>query len=324
MKKIEENNSRREFIVGAGMLVLGATLKLNVSAGLPTFLEVKKEPIIDIHQHIHYHGMTDEQLLAHQRTMGISKTILLPAGPPINSASTYNGVANGLEVLAGGNAECYVFAKKHRKEFLFGVNAVPDTPDALHEIEKYLKLGAVTIGELKFGVECDSPEMQKIYQLAQAYDVPIRMHWQYNRFNLGFERFYKMLEKFPKVKFLGHAQTWWANIGKNYTDQSELYPKGPATPGGITDRYLSDYPNMYGDVSDGSCLNALTRDDDFIRGFFERHQDKLLYGSDCADTVGHGKACDGSQIIVQIRKLSSSKAIERKLLYENAKKMYHL
>jgi hypothetical protein len=113
-------------------------------------------------------------------------------------------------------------------------------------------------------------------------------------------------------------------IDKSHIDQSILWPKGHVTAGGITDRYLSDYPNMYGDVSDGSCLNALTRDDDFIRGFFERHQDKLLYGSDCADTVGNGKACDGSQIIVQIRKLSSSKVIERKLLYENAKKMYHL
>ena len=31
---------------------------------------------------------------------------------------------------------------------------------------------------------------------------------------------------------------------------------------GLTDRYLTDYPNMYGDLSATSGLNALTRDED--------------------------------------------------------------
>ena len=54
------------------------------------------------------------------------------------------------------------------------------------------------IGEQKFGVECDSPEMQKIYELAQDYRVPVLMHWQYEMYNYGFERFHKMLEKYPR------------------------------------------------------------------------------------------------------------------------------
>ena len=149
-------------------------------------------------------------------------------------------------------------------------------PDAIEEIEKYLKRGAVAIGELKFAVPCDSPEMQKIYHLAQDYAVPVLMHWQHGRFNFGFERFHTMLEKYPKVNFIGHAQTWWANIDKDHNDQTVLYPKGKLTPGGLTDHLLSDYPNMYGDLSAGSGLNALTRDEDHTRGFFTRHQDKLM------------------------------------------------
>ena len=43
---------------------------------------------------------------------------------------------------------------------------------------------------------------------------------------------------------------------------------------------------MYGDLSAGSGLNALTRDEDFTRDFLTRHQDKLLYGSDCSDHRG--------------------------------------
>ena len=68
---------------------------------------------------------------------------------------------------------------------------------------------------------------------------------------------------------------------KNHKNQKDMYPKGKVTPGGWTDRYLADYPNMYADMSAGSGLNALIRDEEHARGFIERHQDKLLYGSDC-------------------------------------------
>jgi len=195
-------------------------------------------------------------------------------------------------------------------------------PGAVQEIEKYLKLGAPVIGELKFNVECDSPEMQKIYELAQAYEVPVIMHWQHKMFNWGFERFHKMLEKYPRVNFIGHAQTWWANIDKNHADQNILYPKTKVTPGGITDRLLQDYPNMYADMSAGSGLGALTRDEDHAREFLKRHQDKLIYGSDCPDIAGAGEACLGAQMIAAIRRLAPSKKIERKLLYENARTLF--
>ncbi len=320
MKTLNNKFSRRNFLMTTGVLLAGSAIKLKGNS-LP---ELRHEPIIDIHQHIHYHERTDAQLLAHQEAMGVTTTFLLPSGRPVNSASTHDGVSNGLQAEAGGNAECYLFAREHHRKYRFGSCDVPDQPDAIYEIEKYLKLGAVIIGELKFGVACDSPEMQKIYELAQAYQVPVLMHWQYKMYNYGFDRFYKMLEKYPKVNFLGHAQTWWANIDKNYKDPTNLYPKGPVTPGGITDRYLSDYPNMYGDLSAGSGLNAYLRDEDFTRDFFDRHQDKLIFGSDCTDAVGEGKACDGSQIIATVRRLAPAKKVERKLLYENAKKMFRL
>ena len=41
-----------------------------------------------------------------------------------------------------------------------------------------------------------------------------------------------------------------------------------------------------------SCNNALNRDPEFMRGFLARHQDKLLFGSDCACLDGKGKGTD--------------------------------
>ena len=256
--------------------------------------------------------------------MGATTTILLPAGRPVRTPATHDGVSNGLEVQCLGNDACQAFAKARPGAFLFAANEVPDVKGAVAEIDRYLRLGAVMVAEQKFGVECDSPEMHKIYRLADARKVPVLMHWQFEKSNYGFERFHKILARYPKVNFIGHAQTWWANIDRSHTDQSVLYPKGPVTPGGWTDRYLTDYPNMFGDLSAGSGLNALTRDEAFTRDFLERHRDRLLFGSDCSDVEGSGDACQGSQTIAAIRRLASSRALERKLLHDNAAKLFRL
>ena len=48
--------------------------------GVAPRLAAQGEPIIDIHQHVGYSGRPDHVLLAHQRAMGVTTTILLPAG----------------------------------------------------------------------------------------------------------------------------------------------------------------------------------------------------------------------------------------------------
>jgi predicted TIM-barrel fold metal-dependent hydrolase len=303
--------NRRRFLSTSAGALLGSTA-------------YAAESIIDIHQHLGYSGRPDDVLLAHQTAMGVTTTLLLPAGRSVTRASTHDGVANGLQAEALGNDACRRFVQNHRAQYLSGANEVPDLEDATREIERHLKDGAVIIGEQKFGVECDSPEMQRLYQLAQAHGAPVLLHFQFEMYNYGFERFHRMLEKYPTVRFIGHAQTWWANIDRNHADQRVLYPKGPVTPGGLTDRYLGDYANMYGDLSAGSGLNALTRDEAFTRDFLTRHQDKLLFGSDCNDREGGGPACQGTKTIAAVRRLSATKSIERKLLYENARRLFRL
>ena len=81
---------------------------------------------------------------------------------------------------------------------------------------------------------------------------------------------------------------------------------------------------LFGDLSAGSGLNALSRDPKHTAEFFKRHQDKLLYGSDCQDVEGHGASCVGAQIMSMVRKHSGSKTVERKILYENSKKLLRL
>ena len=310
---------RREFLTASSVALLGLVVPGDAAGEA-----AGPEPIIDIHQHVGYTGRSDEALIAHQRAMGATTTVLLPAGRPVVTASTHEGVSNGLQAQCLGNEACFLLARAQPKAFAFGANEVPDIQGATEEIARYLRRGARVIGEQKFGVACDSPDMQRMYGLAQAHHVPVLMHWQFQMYNDGFERFSTMLEKYPKVNFIGHAQTWWANVDKNHRDQTVLYPKGPVTAGGLTDRYLSDYPNMYGDLSAGSGLNALTRDEDFTSDFLARHQNKLLFGSDCTDVEGSGPRCQGAQTIAAVRRLSANHGIERKLLYHNARRLLRL
>src|SRR5690349_4595010 len=129
----------------------------------------KSDRIIDIHQHTHYAGRDDETLIAHQRKMGITKTVLLPAGSKL-----------GLDADCYGNDSVMALARRNPKEFVFFANEVPDLPEAKEVIEKYLKLGAVGIGEQKFPVDCDSPAIELISQIARHYHVPILLHFQHN------------------------------------------------------------------------------------------------------------------------------------------------
>jgi predicted TIM-barrel fold metal-dependent hydrolase len=270
------------------------------------------EPIIDIHQHTNYTGRSDEELIAHQRAMGVTKTILLPAG------SKY-----GLAAGAGGNDTVVALAHRLPSEYVFFANELPDIPEARAVLERYLHMGAIGIGEQKFPVQVDSPAIDLVAGIAKEFRVPVLLHFEHEHYNLGIQNFHKVLDRHPDVIFIGHAQTWWANIDKN-CDQVTMYPKGPVIPGGITDRLLSDYPNMYGDTSAGSGLNAMLRDEDHARDFLKRHQNKLLFGSDCNDRDANGPQCLGTRIIAAIRRLAPDHAAERKILHGNAVRVMKL
>lgn len=299
---------RRDFIRGAGLL-LGATALPQLRAAAP----VSPEPIIDVHEHVAYSGRSDEALLAHQRALGVTTSVLLPSGD--RGAGHPGGSGEHEAVVA--------FCRAHPGEYVFFANEVSDHPDAPKIIERQLRRGAIGIGEQKFRVDCDSPYIERIAEVAREFQVPIIMHFQHDTYNRHIERFHRILEKFPTVNFIGHAQAWWANIDKKAA-QSNKTPTGPVTPGGLTDRYLSDYPNCYADLSAGSGNNAIVRDEDHYRGFIQRHQDKLLYGSDCSEDTGRAPACFAARTLAAVRRLSPSKAIERKILYENARKLLKL
>ncbi len=178
--------------------------------------------------------------------------------------------------------------------FVRSVATDPAQPEAPHLLRAALGGGAVSIGELKYHLALDSPEMRRVYEIAAEVQVPVMMHIQdFPHFpgelpyNTGYPQFDKVLRAYPKTNFVGHGDLFWAHISSK-VPIDRGYPVGPIEPGGLTDRWLSDYPNLYADISANSGNNALSRDTGFSREFVVRHRSKLIFGSDCSCADGKG------------------------------------
>ncbi len=178
--------------------------------------------------------------------------------------------------------------------FVRSVSTDPTKPDADKILRDAIRAGAVSIGEMKYHVALNSPEMRRVYDIAAEMQVPVMMHIQTfphfqgeMPYNTGYTEFDKVLRAYPRTTFIGHGDLFWAHISAD-VPVDRGYPSGPIKAGGLTDRWLGDFSNLYADMSANSGNNALSRDTEFSRDFIARHKSKLIFGSDCSCADGKG------------------------------------
>ncbi len=90
-------------------------------------------------------------------------------------------------------------AASHRGEFVRFAIADPRKKNCTQVLRKHLEAGARGIGEMKFPVECDSPKMECVYELAHQFRVPVLVHFEEGAFNKGFNRFARMASRIPTL-----------------------------------------------------------------------------------------------------------------------------
>lgn len=201
------------------------------------------------------------------------------------------GVAQAnLLTPAASDADAQAAIAKHPGRYIHFVSANITLPGGIDQLRRGVRSGALGLGEIKFNVAVDGPEMRSVYELAAELNVPVTIHFQEDSsgsFTAPLKGLPTMLKAYPKTPFIGHANAFWANISAD-VPPGEAYPTGKVQPGGLTDRMLSEFPNLYADLSANSGRNALGRDPDFAAAFLVRHRDKLMFGSDCPCRDGHG------------------------------------
>jgi uncharacterized protein len=303
---------RREFL-GAAAAAAISTLRAQPPAW--------PSPVLDLH--LHLRPQTDSNV-THMDGCGVTKANLLSRA---NSA-----------------AQVQAAQAKYPGRFVWFASSDITKPEAEVLLTQAVKDGAGGFGEIKFHVEAAGPELRRMYALAAELNVPILIHFQEvphtpteGVFSTGFKNFEAILKAYPKTKFIGHADAFWANVSADYANDV-AYPSGPIKRGGVTDKLLSDYANLYGDLSANSGNNALSRDPEFTGPFLTRHQDKLMFGSDCSCADGKGTGisqagnpaaarlsgkCVARETLTVLQK-STSSAIFRKLAWENAHKLLRI
>ena len=212
--------------------------------------------------------------------------------------------------------------------------------DAIDQLRQAALTGTRGFGEMKSQVAADGPEMRRVYELAAEAGLPVLLHFQefsdpasVGTFNTGIERLPALLKQYPRTTFIGHANSFWANISTD-VPANVAYPTDPVKPGGLTDRMLSEFPNLYGDLSATSGRNALARSPNFSTEFLERHQDKLIFGSDCGCRDGRGAGqtnpfplvagkCVARETLTALSQLTSPE-IFRKITSQNAIRLLKL
>jgi predicted TIM-barrel fold metal-dependent hydrolase len=256
--------SRRDFLAAAA-----ASLTITRLQAAPE--DLWGGPVLDLHFHMR---RTPEDNIGHLDGCGVSNANLL----------TQAAAASRVQDLQTANPG----------RFTWFASADITKPEAEQQLTQAVKSGAIGFGEIKFHVAADGPELRRMYALAADLDVPILIHFQEvphtpteGVFSTGFQNFEAILKAYPKTRFIGHADAFWANISVGYANDV-AYPSGPIKPGGITDKLLSDYPNLYADLSANSGNNALSREPAFTKDFLKRHRAKLMFGSDCSCTDGKG------------------------------------
>src|SRR5438128_9489466 len=270
-------------------------------------------PVFDLHFHLRPQPASN---VAHLDGAGVTKANLLTRGGVLDHMKALQAAAPG--------------------RFTWFNSYDVTQPDAEQVLTQAVKNGAQGLGEMKFHVAADGPELRRMYALAADLRVPILIHFQEvdhapneGTWSTGFAKtFASILKAYPRTTFIGHADAFWANVSADYHNES-VYPSGRVARGGVTDRWLGDYPNLFGDMSAVSCNTAITRDPEFTADFLKRHQDKLLFGSDCSCGDGHGAgysnpAAPGmagkcvARETLSVLKRSTSPVIFQKIVWGNA------
>jgi hypothetical protein len=227
---------------------------------------------------------TPEQLIERYDKLQIEKGVLLP------------GVNPECEYAPQSNEEIIEVAERTGRFIPFcniDPRALTNSPwSPLGDILKFYRdKGCKGIGEVCANLPFMDPLVQNLFKGAEETGIPLTFHispsigWNYGLYDEpGLPQLEMSLQRFPKLKFFGHSQAFWAEVARLETPGERTgYPTSPVKEEGVIPKLMRKYPNLYGDLSAGSGCNALKRDTKYAVRFLDEFQDRLLFGTDiCA------------------------------------------
>lgn len=155
-------------------------------------------------------------------------------------------------------------------------------------LKYYQDKGCKGVGELCANLRFLDPRVQNLFAAAEEVGMPVTFHigpFEGCNYGLvddkGLPQLEECLKRFPKLKFFGHSQAFWCEMGA-YEGQDVRfgYPEGPIVEEGAIPKLMRKYPNLYGDMSANSGAYAIIRDRKYGIKFLNEFQDRLMFGMD--------------------------------------------
>lgn len=297
---------------------------------------------IDIHAHAYRRPVpfvvqfcTAEQVLERYDAVGIEKGILLP----IVSPEIYLPQANEdiLDMCQQYPNRFYPFCNIDPRVLTNSVDAPLD-----RLLRYYKDKGCRGLGEVMLNVPMMHPMVQNLFKHAQDVGLPVTCDGSDvvgGDFGLyddpGLPQLEHTLQRFPKLTMLGHGPVFWAEIGRldspaqrktTFRPDGEQVgwnpPTGPIKEEGVMPKLMRRYPNLYGDLSDGSPAHALSRDPEYGVKFINEFKDRLMFGT---DICGFNTPFAIVDLLLDWRaKKKITEQVFQKLAKENAIKLFGL
>jgi len=255
-----------------------------------------KFPVVDFHGHPPYLGTPETVREVVAAMDGLNLQVMVQANP-----STGERLVRQVEAVreAGYEDRFVFFASLDLRDVGPGSGA-----RIAAQLEEDVKAGAVGIGEImkSFGLSLkradgtrlrlDDPELDTVWATAGRLGIPVFVHTAdpaefFQPLDYNNERWLEMAiyesrryydrERFPSFEELmaerdrmiaKHPETTWVVAHMSW------YANDLAKLGALFDRY----PNVYTEL--GAILYDLGRQPRFARAFFEKYQDRILFGKD--------------------------------------------
>jgi len=261
-----------------------------------TRIEKARFPVIDVHAHAYNQVKTPAQVekwVSNLDEVGIAKAVILASAPGKafdDAVALYTTYPERFEVWCG---IAYT-----------GYDQPGFAARAIAELERCHRAGAVGVGELvdkgrglmgmsgnptAIGMHFDDPRMDPILEKCADLHLPVNIHvgedrWMYepmDRTNDGLMNAFKWkIAKAPGV--LDHDEviaTLQRAVEKHpRTTFIACHLANCCSDLSILGRMFDAYPNLYADL--GARFGELAPIPRTVAKFFERYQDRLLYGTD--------------------------------------------